>query len=62
MLTLDEDGKVVEKKEIDGVMPEEADENTIRPDYDGFADLYVDPEEQAQATEEPGDDEDDDAE
>lgn len=57
--TLDEDGNVIEEKEIEAVTPEEASDDAVASDYSSFADLYVDDEQQAEETEESGDDEDD---
>jgi len=58
VMELDEDGNVVESWTVKGVTPEEAEGETFSAGYESFADLYVDAEQQAEESEEPGDDED----
>ncbi|MFB6374489.1 MAG: hypothetical protein ABEN55_15525 [Bradymonadaceae bacterium] len=54
-MKLDEDGNVVDEREIKGVTPEEAEGETVSASYESFADMYVSAEEQAEETREPGD-------
>jgi len=58
MMTLDDEGNVVDEEEIETVSGDEETDAPVAGGYESFADLYVDAEQQAEESEEPGDDED----